>query len=74
MDNEIARKRTYAPKQWMQVWGIVLNGGFLLQPIDDDNCDCFMGFPTEADAIQGLRSQIEKGFVEAGSGQVQRLA
>ena len=75
MANAVARSpSTKAPQQWMQVWAIVLNGGIMLPPIDDDSCECFMAFPTEADAATALESQTQKGYIDPGSAKVQRVA
>jgi hypothetical protein len=59
------------PLALKEVWGIVIDNGTLLPPIDDDNCDSFIAYPTEGDARLGLQSQIDKGYIESGT--VRRL-
>lgn len=38
----------------------------LLPPIDDDNTDCIIVWPTREQAEQGLDHQIRMGFIEDG--------
>jgi hypothetical protein len=50
-----------------EIWGIEVDGkGMLLPPLDDEPCEVFMAFPTEADAAKALKSQINKGYIESG--------
>ncbi len=57
-----------------EIWALkIKDSGLLVPPEDDHRCECFMAFPTEGDAKQSLKEQVEREYFDECVVEVVRL-